>query len=387
MKKLQLLIILFLVSVKVETQNESKLVLAASGNQTSDRPLILLQNSIGGDLLWIHSDHYSNAFVGNQAGYSNMAFSGGTGNTFMGYGASRQNKTGSSNTAMGSGALYNNISGHFNTVSGFNALSQNSSGSYNTANGYFALAGTVASSYNTALGFNAGGSYDNGWNNVFLGANTDVSASGLFNVIAIGQGTIVNASSTARFGNEATTSYGGWANWTNVSDRRFKKNVKENVVGLDFLLRLQPVTYNLDISGLSKNQNGGREWDAQMELAIFEKEKVVQTGFIAQDVERAALEAGFNFSGIDAPKNEFDYYGLRYAEFVVPLVKAVQELNLEITNLKKLNDGLMIDVESLKANVDKRESKIDYQQFEIDLLKERLDKLEALILPTSMARL
>ena len=30
---------------------------------------------------------------------------------------------------------------------------------------------------------------------------------------------------------------------------------------------------------------------------------------------------------MDAAKNENDVYGLRYAEFVVPLVKAVQELN------------------------------------------------------------
>ncbi len=41
----------------------------------------------------------------------------------------------------------------------------------------------------------------------------------------------------------------------------------------------------------------------------------------------SAKNIGFNFSGVDAPKNENDLYGLRYAEFVVPLVKAVQELS------------------------------------------------------------
>jgi cell shape-determining protein MreC len=46
---------------------------------------------------------------------------------------------------------------------------------------------------------------------------------------------------------------------------------------------------------------------------------------------------------VDGPKNEKDFYGLRYAEFTVPLVKAVQELaaenealRKEITELKKL---------------------------------------------------
>ena len=51
------------------------------------------------------------------------------------------------------------------------------------------------------------------------------------------------------------------------------------------------------------------------------------TGFIAQEVEAAAKNIGYDFSGVDAPKNEKDMYGLRYAEIVVPLVKAVQELN------------------------------------------------------------
>ena len=60
----------------------------------------------------------------------------------------------------------------------------------------------------------------------------------------------IGGSSTARFGNSATTSYGGWANWTNVSDGRFKKNVRTNVPGLAFITRLRPITYNLDATGL-----------------------------------------------------------------------------------------------------------------------------------------
>ena len=55
------------------------------------------------------------------------------------------------------------------------------------------------------------------------------------------------------------------------------------------------------------------------------KEKIIYSGFIAQEVEKAAREAGYDFSGVDKPKNEKDLYGLRYADFVVPLVKAIQE--------------------------------------------------------------
>jgi predicted RNase H-like nuclease (RuvC/YqgF family) len=56
-----------------------------------------------------------------------------------------------------------------------------------------------------------------------------------------------------------------------------------------------------------------------------EKELVIQTGFLAQEVEDAARSIGYDFSGVDRPDNITDLYGLRYAEFVVPLVKGMQE--------------------------------------------------------------
>ncbi|HMX78752.1 MAG TPA: hypothetical protein PLG91_00485, partial [Ferruginibacter sp.] len=72
-----------------------------------------------------------------------------------------------------------------------------------------------------------------------------------------------------------------------------------------------------------------------MQQAAREKEQLVQSGFIAQEVEAAAKSLGYNFSGIDRPRNEKDLYGLRYAEFVVPLVKAMQEQQALIAALQK----------------------------------------------------
>lgn len=37
-------------------------------------------------------------------------------------------------------------------------------------------------------------------------------------------------------------------------------------------------------------------------------------------------ETGYTFGGVDAPKSDHDTYSFRYSQFVVPLVKAVQEL-------------------------------------------------------------
>ena len=67
---------------------------------------------------------------------------------------------------------------------------------------------------------------------------------------------------------------------------------------------------------------------------------ILQTGFIAQEVEQAAKESNYDFSGVDKPKNENDFYGLRYAEFVVPMVKAMQEQQKIIEDQKAKIDSL-----------------------------------------------
>jgi hypothetical protein len=65
-----------------------------------------------------------------------------------------------------------------------------------------------------------------------------------------------------------------------------------------------------------------------------------QEGFIAQEVEAAAKKVGFDFDGVSTPQNETDLYGIRYAEFVVPLVKAMQEQQAIIEQLKERIEAL-----------------------------------------------
>ena len=332
--------------------------------------------AIGTESLRANTEGYYNTAVGtgslsfNSTGSQNTTLgfnslgSNGTGynSTAIGALALLRSTTGISNTAVGTAAMQNNRAGSNNTAVGLNALF-NSSGvdaSYNTAIGLATLYNTTNSQYNTALGHNAGSRFDNGYNNVFVGANTDVNGAGYFNVIAIGQGTICTASSQVTIGNGATNSYRAYANWSNISDGRFKKNIQENVPGLAFITQLRPVTYNLNATGLDdflhSNQNdvsamtGNSERTAApvasetaakaaITKALKEKEQVVQTGFVAQEVEATAKKMGFNFSGIDAPTSDKDVYGLRYAEFVVPLVKAVQEQQVMITQLQQqIND-------------------------------------------------
>jgi flagellar biosynthesis chaperone FliJ len=58
---------------------------------------------------------------------------------------------------------------------------------------------------------------------------------------------------------------------------------------------------------------------------------------------------------VDKPKNENDFYGLRYAEFVVPLVKAVQEQQATIETLNKKVESAEKENAELKARLDRLE--------------------------------
>jgi hypothetical protein len=280
------------------------------------------------------------------------SLSTGSNNTAVGLNSLKSTNTGYENTAVGSGALILNTSGYKNTAVGFDALFNNTGNHFNTAVGSRALYATYNADYNVAVGSNAGASKYNGYNNVFLGANTDVSASFLYNVIVIGQGTIGTASSQVTIGNSATNSYRAYANWTNISDGRYKKDMREDVPGLSFINALRPVTYKLDATGIDQflhkdvkpeNKPSAASENAR-QIAMKEKEQIRITGFVAQEVEKAAKGMGFDFSGIDAPKNDNDLYGLRYADFVVPLVKAVQEQQQMINQQRS-------DIETLKKQV------------------------------------
>jgi hypothetical protein len=128
---------------------------------------------------------------------------------------------------------------------------------------------------------------------------------------------------------------------------------------LAFINKLRPVTYTLDATGLDnflhKNQSKKNEMNTAarsvMDKGLKEKEQIRYTGFVAQEVEKSANELGFDFSGIDAPKNGNDVYGLRYADFVVPLVKAVQEQQVIIEKQQKEIEQLSKDLQLIKEKI------------------------------------
>ena len=224
-----------------------------------------------------------------------------------------------------------NTIGIFNTGVGQNSLYDNISGSLNTAIGGGALRYNIGGNNNIAIGDNSG---------------THENAPNIFNTISIGNYGYLNASQNQAFiGNLSTAWIGGKVNWSIFSDARIKNTVTEDVKGLDFILRLRPVTYHISNKAITALTGNKETPDFP---GKYDVEKVRYTGFLAQEVEQAAKATGYDFSGYTAPANQRELYTIRYAEFVVPLVKAMQEQQSIIDELKSQLTEIKKEIELLK---------------------------------------
>jgi hypothetical protein len=263
----------------------------------------------------------------------------GVDNTGIGF-LALNHSTGSQNTAIGSGALQHQSgygSGNGSTATGYLALKYNY-GNYNTANGYEALVNATSGNNNTAFGTNAMISLTTGSNNISMGYAADITGTST-NSIAIGTNIQVDGDNTDFIGNSATTFLYGPI-YVVASDGRFKKNIKENVPGLDFINVLRPVSYQYKSEDLQKHLAGH---DSAMlahvnQLNYKDAESKVHLGFIAQEVEKVMNEKGYAGNIVKKPASEQDNYGLAYDEFIPPMVRAIQQLSKENDSLKSIND-------------------------------------------------
>jgi hypothetical protein len=339
-----------------------------------------------------HSAGYSNTtgsnntFVGDQAGYSNTTannntFTGytsghsntiGFNNTFYGHYSGSGNTIGSYNTATGEGTLFSNTSGNQNTATGNQSLYFNTASNSNTANGYRAayntnaigntaigwqaLFGNTSGTYNTAIGMQSLDNLSTGNNNTAVGYLSGVSTGTISNATAIGYLATANADNKVVIGNALVSVIGGFSNWSNLSDGRFKENIKEEVPGLTFINKLRPITYTLNSKKLETHitqqmPDSIKSARVQPDSYYQAASKTVHTGFIAQEVEASARQIGYQFDGVNAPTNQSDYYSLSYSQLTVPLVKAVQELSVENDQLQKKLKQIEEEYKSLKAEL------------------------------------
>ena len=304
--------------------------------------------AMGHQALYSNTEGFWNTAIGYQALYSNGAapFSGGFLNTAIGYHALYTNATGNFNTAIGTRALLNNTDGDENTATGYLALNSNTTGNHNAATGYESLFFNTTGDYNTAFGYRAL-YYSTGNHNTAIGQFTGPAFGAVFNgTIAIGSGATVTANSQARIGGVGIASIGGYAPWTNLSDARFKKDIKEDIPGLDFITQLRPVSYTLDRPKLRKFL--GKEQTEESTVAPSYGRSI---GFVAQEVEQLLNENEYTRIGIEAPQNDSDHYTIRYSEFVVPLVKGMQEQQQIMETQQQLIEDLQQEITNLKNQV------------------------------------
>jgi trimeric autotransporter adhesin len=285
----------------------------------SDIPFIMLKQSLG-------------IGTGSLLNNSPANSSQGMGNTAVGYNAMQANAYGSYNTALGQDALKSNVWGADNTAIGASALYAND-GIDNTAVGQAALYSNTTGYQNTAIGNGSLGTNTTGYMNTAIGWAAGPNSGALYNTTAIGWSATVTVSNRVRIGNSSVTSIGGQVGWSTFSDGRFKTEIKEDVSGLEFINLLRPVSYSFDQNSIDDflgvpdslriHQSNGRSITSR------------QTGFIAQEVEEIVNKTGYVFHGVEAPQNDKDHYSIRYGEFVVPLVKAVQELSAKVEQQQK----------------------------------------------------
>ena len=97
---------------------------------------------------------------------------------------------------------------------------------------------------------------------------------------------------------------------------------------------------------------------------VSDKTKVRHEGFVAQDVEKVMKDLNLPFSGLK--KSDDGMYSLAYSDFVMPLVNAVKEQQIQIEELKKENEELKKGNEAVAALV-KRVSALEEKKAANDL--------------------
>jgi hypothetical protein len=145
-----------------------------------------------------------------------------------------------------------------------------------------------------------------------------------------------------------------------TSDERTKKDVADSPLGLDFIEALRPVSYRFKVGGnkvirqvyrdaesneVDANSEGANPAEIITEEVAGER---VHFGLLAQQVKEV-LPAGVDFGGwILTDKNDPNSeQGLRYEEFISPLIKAVQELSEQNKSLVARTEVL----ESVRSSV------------------------------------
>lgn len=305
---------------------------------------------------------YNGTYFGTNAGQSNTI---GNSNLFFGYNAGASNTDGNNNVFIGSLAGDSNTIGANNTFVG-QSCGTNNNGDRNTffsqiaglsnTTGYDNLfLGRASGRFNTEgysnvlLGGNSGGGITNGFCNTFVGFLTGLgNASGnTSNCSTLGFDAYVSGENQVQLGNSFTTTH-VWGTVQNRSDLRDKADVRDTILGLDFICKLRPVDFKWDIRENYKAetplQGELSDDDFKIKVDLWVKDNKIGNlqhdgthkrsrfhhGLIAQEVKDLGF-GGFQDHSINGGE---DILSIGYDELIAPMIKAIQELKAEIELLK-----------------------------------------------------
>jgi hypothetical protein len=233
------------------------------------------------------------------------------------------NTSGTENTASGYFALFSNTTNGQNTATGVSALSGNDTGNNNTADGYGAMSGLTAGNNNIALGFGAGSNLTEGSYNIDIGSP---GSAGDNNIIRIGSGQtyafIAGITGQPVTGAPVYVSSAGQLGIQSSSER-FKQDIHSMGKASDSILALRPVAFHYK--------------------AELDAKQTPQFGLIAEEVSKVNPDLVLRDD-----KNQI--YGVRY----------------DAVNAMLLNEFL------------KEHRKVQEQQEELEVLKEKVAEVESL---------
>ena len=117
-----------------------------------------------------------------------------------------------------------------------------------------------------------------------------------------------------------------------TSDRNEKNTIVASDLGLDFINKLSPVSYKFN--NKTRTHYGLIAQDIETLLGTLSKTATDFAGFCKDEIKiKTEIDEDGNAKevALDTP---FDRYGLRYTEFIAPMIKAIQELSAKVTALE-----------------------------------------------------
>lgn len=273
--------------------------LNAAGNSTTDVSTAV--GSYAGERATFGGTYFGNAAGARSGSQRNLAIGiGAIGDAFTAVGTAEEL------VAVGRNSLSRITTGNRCTAVGNESLANASTGGFNTAFGFGTLRFVTTGTNNVSIG-NTNFSPTTGSNNIIIGSFAEPASATVSNSITLGDSQITSLRCNV-------TSISG------LSDVRDKTEIESIPIGLEFVEKLNPVRFTWN------QRDGGRVG-------------LQDSGFIAQELIELEDEYGAHEFVKLTMREDEDRYEASPARLIPVLVKAIQELSLEVKLLKEQING------------------------------------------------